>query len=87
MQKYTLNGIEGFWLPMSGYRNLLLILNDYLFLQEKYAFLENENMLVLKKLGHYEIVRTSLAISIAIAITEFFLCGALGFFCYAIAKY
>ncbi len=78
-QKITYQGIEGFFMPLSGYNQLMITIDNFVYLQKKYE-------LKSKLINDYDKVLTGLNVSIAIAITEFILLFAVGFFTYSITK-
>jgi hypothetical protein len=76
MQKITHDGVEGFFIPFTGYKQLLFLLNDYVFLQKKYD-------ITMKHLKNYNAIKFGLGTMSAVSITEFILLFVVGFFCYS----
>ncbi len=78
-QKINYLGVDGFFISLSGYNQLIMTINDFVYLQKKYE-------LKSKLINDYDKILTGLNVTIAIAITEFILLFAVGFFTYSFTK-
>lgn len=85
VQKITYQGVEGFFIPLQGYKNLNYILNDYIYLQDL-LIKKNETI---KELHSLEIknfrLKTALGVTISFDVGSLFLCVGLGILCYNLA--
>lgn len=86
MQKITYNGVEGFFIPLQGHKQLVLMINDYIYCQD---LLSLKDMRI-KKLERLEIenfrLKTTLGITIAFDVGATLIAAGLGLLCYNIAK-
>jgi hypothetical protein len=86
LQKITYNGTEGFFIPFTGYQQLLLLLNDYVYYQELVIIKDNR----IKELQNLELLnyklKTGLGISISFNIGVSLLAISLGILTYNLAK-
>jgi hypothetical protein len=82
VQKITYNGIDGFFIPLIGYKQLILILNDYLYLQDLIVIKNNR----IKQLEGLELanfkLKTGLGIAISFDVGTTLLAAGLILLCY-----
>jgi hypothetical protein len=85
VQKITYNGIDGFFIPLIGYKQLVLIINDYLYMQDLIVLKDNR----IKKLEYLELanfkLKTGLGIAISFDVGTTLLAAGLGLLCYNLA--
>ena len=85
MQKITYNGIDGFFLPFAGYKQMRLILNDYIYYQDLLILKEER----IKQLERFEIMnfklKTALGITISFDVGISLIAIGLGFLTYNLA--
>jgi hypothetical protein len=86
LQKITYDGIKGFFIPMSGYSVLTVLLLDYLYLQDEFS-------IVKKRLDDYwkldrklRRTQTAFGVSLGVSIAELILIFCAGFFSYSLAS-
>lgn len=86
MQKVTINGTQGYFIPQAGYDQMRYILNDYVYCLDVIK-IKTERIQQLERL---EIVnfrlKTALGITISIDVGSLFLCAGLGILTYNLAK-
>ena len=85
LQKTTVNGVDGFFIPFEGYKQLLLYMNDYIYYQNLVIIKDDR----IKQLEKFELtnfkLKTALGVAIAFDIGSLFLCAGLGVMCYNLA--
>jgi hypothetical protein len=85
LQKITYNGVDGFFMPFTGFKQMRIILNDYVYMQDLISLKEER----IQQLEKYEIMnfklKTGLGISISFNIGISLLAVALGFLTYNLA--
>jgi hypothetical protein len=85
IQKITVQGVDGFFIPLTGHKNLLYILNDYIYLQDLLV-VKDQRIAKLEKLEVKNFrLKTALGVSISFDIGSLFLCAGLGILCYNLA--
>jgi len=86
LQKITYQGVEGFFIPYSGYTQLMLDLNDYIYYQDLLT-IKDEKIKQLEKLEITNFqLKTVLGITISFDVGTSLLAAALGIMCYNLAK-
>jgi hypothetical protein len=85
IQKISFQGVEGFFIPLSGYKNLNYILNDYIYMQDLLIY-KDERIAKLERLEVKNFrLKTALGVSISFDVGSLFLCAGLGILCYNLA--
>lgn len=84
LQRITYNGVEGYFIPFSGYQQLRFIINDYITLQELIVVKDNR----IVQLERYELMnfklKTGLGISIGFNVGEIILAVSAGMLTYTL---
>lgn len=84
-QKITYNGIEGFFIPTTGWNQLVITLRDYIYFQDL-AIFKDERIQQLEKYEKNNFkLKTALGIAISFDVGSLFLCAGLGILCYNLA--
>lgn len=87
MQKITYQGIEGFFIPFSGFKQMRIILNDYVYMQELIE-IKNQRIKDLEKLEVMNFkLKTGLAIAISFDVGITLIAVGLGLLTYNLAAY
>jgi hypothetical protein len=85
MQKINYNGIDGWFIPFAGYKQLRLTLNDYVYCQDL-IIIKDERI---KQLERFEIInfrlKTALAITISFDVGTTLIAVGLGLLTYNLA--
>ena len=85
IQKISFQGAEGFFIPLSGYKQLNYVLNDYIYMQDL-LIKKNETIHNLQRLETINFrLKTALGISISFDVGSILLCAGLGLLCYNLA--
>lgn len=86
MQKITYNGVEGFFIPLQGHKQLVLMINDYIYCQDLLLLKD----IRIKNLERFELenfrLKTALGVTIAFDVGASLVAVGLGLLCYNIAK-
>jgi hypothetical protein len=86
LQKITYNGVEGFFIPFSGYKQVLLCLNDYIYYQDL-VILKNERIKQLESLETLNFqLKTGLGVSISFNIGISLVAVGVGVLCYGLSR-
>ena len=84
-QKITYNGIDGFFIPATGWNQVVITLRDYIYFQDL-ALLKDSRIQQLEKYEKNNFkLKTALGISISFDVGSLFLCAGLGILCYNLA--
>jgi hypothetical protein len=85
-EKITYNGQEGFFISSLGWKNLYLVLNDYIYMQNLVIIKDDR----IKQLEKMEVtnfkLKTALGITIAFDVGSILLASGLGVMCWNLAK-
>lgn len=86
LQKITYNGVEGFFIPLQGHKQLVLMINDYIYYQDLVK-IKDERINVLEKMGIENFkLKTALGITISFDVGAVFVIAGLGMLLYNLDK-
>jgi hypothetical protein len=85
-QKITYNGVQGYFIPSSGFSNLEFAINKLVYYDNSYPILESIKLQLQKELKWQSPLKTAFGVSLSINFISILIMVAEGFFVYSFSK-